>query len=72
MQQYIGPVCLSVKTTILIHWKWEKMDCFNLEHWIKDYLELLSVEQAASALMNNRFSDTWTSIRSSLHIFHVS
>ncbi len=52
----------------------KKLNCFNLEHWLKDYLELLSMEQAASALqvMNNRFSDTWTSIRSPPNIFHVS
>lgn len=62
-----------VKRTILIHWKLRKLNCFNLENWLKCYLELISMEPAGMALQeqNSSLTDSWTLIRSSLNIFHA-
>lgn len=68
-QKLIALACLSVKRTILINWKVRKPNCFQLEKWIEEYLELLSMEQAALALedlgreYSNVFDLVWSALK---------
>ena len=52
LQYMLDLAFLSVKRTILINWKVRKFNCFNIDCWLKDYLELISMEQAASVLQD--------------------
>ncbi len=44
--------CLSVKRTTLIHWKERKLGCFGLENWLREYLDLTSIEQVIMTHQN--------------------
>ncbi len=39
LQHLIGLAFLSVKWTILINWKVRKLNYFNIDSWLKDYLQ---------------------------------
>lgn len=41
---------LSVKRTILMNWKVQKPDCFDM-NWLRDFRELVSMARASSALI---------------------
>ena len=49
-QHLIALAFLSVKRTILINWKVRKPNCFSIDSWLKDYLDLIAMEDAALAL----------------------
>ena len=53
-QRIIALAFLSAKRIILINWKIRKPNCFSIENWLTDFLDLLSMERAASAL-----NDLW-------------
>ena len=59
---------LSVKRTILINWRVRKSNCFNIDNWQKDFLDLVSMEQAASVLqdLGNDHTDLLSQNMSSL------
>ncbi len=51
-----------------MNWKSHKLNCFNADVWLKDFMDLLSLEHAASALSEFDHGDDgpWTLIRSDL------
>ena len=70
MQRIIALAFLSVKRTILMNWKIRKPDCYNKYNWLKDFLDLLSMEKATSILKDNENEQfaPWTAIREHLRI----
>uniref|UniRef100_A0A667ZNP8 Reverse transcriptase domain-containing protein n=1 Tax=Myripristis murdjan TaxID=586833 RepID=A0A667ZNP8_9TELE len=50
IQQLLTLAYLSVKRIILMNWKVRKPNCFCLNNWLKDFIELIMMERAASAL----------------------
>ncbi|KAL7397330.1 hypothetical protein ABVT39_020256 [Epinephelus coioides] len=59
---------MSVKRIILMNWKSHKPNCFNIDNWLKDFLNLLSMERAASTLFeyDHGGDEPWIFIRSYL------
>lgn len=47
IQWLIDLACLSEKRTILIHWNVRTPNCFDLETWLKEYLDFIPIEQVA-------------------------
>ena len=47
VQDLIGLAFLSVKRIILMNWKVRKPNCFDVDRWLEDFLDLVSMEQAA-------------------------
>ncbi len=68
-QRIIALAFLSVKRTILMNWKIRKPDCCNKNTWLKDFLDLLSMEKATSILKDNENKQAapWTVIREYLN-----
>ncbi|KAF3852923.1 hypothetical protein F7725_006278, partial [Dissostichus mawsoni] len=42
----IALACLSTKRLVLMNWKVRKPNCFNLNRWLEDFLNILSMEEA--------------------------
>ena len=63
-QRIIALAFLSAKRIILINWKIRKPNCFSIDNWLKDFLDLLSMERAASALNDHDCGkeEPWNSI----------
>ena len=52
---------MSAKQIILMNCKQHKPNCFSMENWRKDLMEFLSLEQAASTLVeDNRPDEVWS------------
>ncbi len=68
-QRIIALAFLSVKRTILMKWKIRKPDCYNKNTWLKDSLDLLSMEKATSILKDNENEQAapWTVMREYLN-----
>lgn len=67
-QKLIALAFLTVKRMLLINWKVRKPNCFLLDKWVGEYLELVSMEQAASALdlskeQSNIFDLVWSALK---------
>lgn len=43
-QKVAGLGFMSAKRIILKNWKLQKMDCFDINNWVKDFMSLLSME----------------------------
>lgn len=43
---------MSVKRKILMNWKIRKLDCYNIDNWLAEFLDLISMESTTSALGN--------------------
>lgn len=56
IEHLIDLAFLSVKRIILINWKVKKPSCFNIDKWLNNYLELISMEQAAKKTQNTSFT----------------
>ena len=41
---------LSVKLILMMNWKISKPNCFNIDNWSKDLMDLLSLERATLVL----------------------
>ena len=52
IQYLLDLAFLSAKRLILMNWKVKKPNCFDIVNWQKDFLELVSMEQAASVLQD--------------------
>ncbi len=52
LQHLIDLAFLLVKRTILVNWKIRKPNCFDIDARLNNYLELVSMEQAASVLQD--------------------
>merc|ERR1712131_19897 len=50
LQYLLGLAFLSVKRLILLNWKVRKPNCFDMNIWMRDFLDLASMEQAATTL----------------------
>ncbi len=68
-QRLIALTCLSVKRIILMNWKICKLDCYSKHNWLKDFLDLLSMENAASTLTDHDkgLDSPWTVITGHLN-----
>ena len=49
-QHIIALAFQSVKQIIMMNWKVQKPNCFNTDNWLKDFMDLLSMERATSFL----------------------
>lgn len=60
IQSTIVRAFLSAEQIILINWKKRKPYCFSMKDWHKDFMEFLSMEQAASTIVgDNRLAELW-------------
>ena len=69
----IALACLSTKRLVLMNWKVRKPNCFNFNRWLEDFLNILSMEEAAFSLLylvkpDNRL---WDKIRAFLDSNHL-
>lgn len=67
-QQIIALAFLSVKQIILMNWKSPQPNCFNIDIWLKYFIDLLLMEQTATALSqyDHGGDGPWAFIRSYL------
>ena len=64
-QHIIALAFQSVKQIIMMNWKVQKPNCFNTDNWLKDFVDLLSMERATSFLIDLDCGDEgpWIFIR---------
>ena len=71
-QKIVSLACLTTKRTILMNWKVRNPDCFNMLKWLDEFLNLVSMERAASALLDlyRREDGLWDIIRNFMTAQH--
>lgn len=60
---------LAAKRIIMMNWKKRNHNCFDVQNWIKDFLDLVSMEQAAQLLNHDcaaNLNDPLSTVKSSL------
>ena len=67
LQHLLSLAFLSVKRIILMNWKIRKLNCFCLDQWLKDFIDLIMMEQAAIPLLESYrdkgLNILWSSVR---------
>ena len=68
IQRLVALACLSAKRTIMLNWKILKPNCFSIVNWLRDFMDLLAMERAASILVESDQveGDPWNHIKSYL------
>lgn len=56
LQYLINLGFLSAKRIILMNWKVRKPNCFHIDGWVKDYMDLIAMEHAASFLQGVQYN----------------
>ncbi len=54
-----------------MNWREQKPNCFCLNHWPKDFIELISMERAASVLQGlyrDELNGAWTLIKEYINV----
>ena len=65
-QKIISLAYASTSRIILRNWKVRKPNCFSLDNWLSEFLEVVSMEGATSLLSytNRAEEELWTKIKS--------